>query len=216
MPQPPYRWRRADESDLFLHCPDHETKSIYYAREYTSGGTYAYSETNSYIANLKKRPSSPIEQLRYKQQAIRRFAAEAAPFLEGILQSQKGFLVPIPASYRSGHPDHDNRLDAVAALIAVKCANITVAPLLERTADKIPGHQSGAKGAQVELESMALSAHTKQCKPKKDDILIVLDDVTTSGGTFEAARILLSGQFPTMTVIGAMWAKAKAKALPPS
>lgn len=92
------RLSQIDASNIAAHARLIASDTCLYVYEYTSGRNYAFSQTNSLINNLKKRPStaSPAE-LRYKAGAIddcaKLFAATLNPEWLDIAT-----LVPIPGS----------------------------------------------------------------------------------------------------------------------
>ncbi len=205
-----YRWHKADGSDIFAHCPDHVTKNIFYAREYTSGEGFNFSDTNQLILNLKIPPAAQ-GRAHYKRQAIQRFAAEAAAFLNAIFKAPwRAVLVPLPPSKTPNHAEYDDRLQQVATQVAQRCSQVTVQAFLERSESRNPRHATDeGRSAEAELMTLRLSASCAGFSPGEHEVIVIFDDVTTSGGSFEAARQLLQARYPDANIMGVMWAKAK-------
>ncbi|MBI5510435.1 MAG: hypothetical protein HY903_16890 [Deltaproteobacteria bacterium] len=203
------RWRKADESIKLVHCPDHVSKNIFYARTYTVRQGFSYSDTNQLVINLKHAPTSGPGPLGYKRQAIQRFAEEASAFFTHNVGFQF-LVVPMPPSRPKGHAEHDDRLERVAAGIASSCANVVVSAVLETRVDSGSYHDGGMRSAEgcyrslavVEIERQRWGRSTGRC-------ICILDDILTSGAHFEAGRRHMKEQFPDDQVIGVFWAKAE-------
>ena len=203
------RWRKSDESDDFFCCPNHASKNIFYARIFTVHQRYDYSDTNNWINNLKKPPASSSQaELGYKSQAIQKFANEAARLFKA--SSSKNFvLVPIPSSSIKGHPDYDDRIDRVAVEIVKQCSNVTYLPILIGIKNRDPSHKSiEARSVEKMFESMGVDS-TQEPNFDPETLVVILDDVATSGSSIEAARLHLEKILPVEKIVAVVWAKAK-------
>lgn len=202
------RWRKVDESDTLLHCLEHESKNLFYARIYTPREGFAYSNTNNHILNLKHSPQSASRPLHNKAGAIERFATEAASFFKHY-REHEFLLVPVPPSFSRDNPRFDDRLEQVADRTSRMCGNVEWALLLVRSVD-VGSHHDGAKrSAKRQLDTMIVDASVRSKYGESTGrILVVLDDVLVGGASFEAARILLAKEFPGDVIIGVFWAKA--------
>ncbi|MDJ0687246.1 MAG: hypothetical protein QNJ41_01935, partial [Xenococcaceae cyanobacterium MO_188.B32] len=138
------RWRKTDESDWLINCPEHLTLDLVYGRIYTPGASYTYSQTNDFILNFKIKPSE-LNRLRYKQSAINRFADEVIELFKGdfLNTNDNYFLVPIPPSKSKSHSDYDDRLEQVTKIIAAEFPNVTNFPLVSTNCSGESYHESG-------------------------------------------------------------------------
>jgi len=205
----PVRWRKAGESEVFCNCPNHEDKFIFFARIYTVHRGFDYSETNNLISNFKKKPNSSSLILRYKTLAIERFAAESCKlFCYTSALQHKFSLVPVPPSKLINNPEFDDRVDRVARRVASLCTNVTYRPLLKGIKNRDPAHKSNEyRSMETIYESISIDSQlVSQYQP--GTILVIFDDVTTSGASFEASRLHLQKTFPGEKIIGVIWAKA--------
>ncbi|SRR5665213_1798772 len=208
--EPQYRWHRADETDEFYCCPNHEEKEIYYARTYTPHGGFGHSQTNSLILNFKKGPNKPPNELYYRKEAIEKFASEVTTFLSaGFGLNNNHLLIPMPTSKPNQSSGYDNRLDLVMQKLCVACKNVKPFPVLKRIYEVPASHQStSTRNAQTIYDSLGIddSVASIYCEGQ---ILTILDDITTSGAHFEAARRHLEEKFSGGRIIGVFWAKSK-------
>ena len=186
----PYRWKKADASDGSLHCPNHEDKRLYYARVYTPGGGFACSESNQLILNLKIAPTAAANRQYYKNDAIEKFAQEVAVLLNRENPRRLKFvIVPVPTSKVEGTDGYDDRIMRVANRIAELCPHVTVIPLLRRSRTVSPLHSStAARNADVVYQTIKIDVRAKARFPEDTNLIILLDDVATSGATFEGCR----------------------------
>lgn len=208
MPQPQkVRWRKTDGSVRLAYCQEHEELQLIYGRIYTPGMGFAYSETNQFINNLKILKSADQNRLYYKEQAIKRFAAEVCSLLQ--VFAFPITLVPIPPSKTSAHPDYDDRVDQVARLIAERLAYVQYLPILYRTVDT-ESHHASRRGRDPERIYRDISINESFAASYDGESLItLLDDVLTSGAHYSACRRRLCDRFKDEEVAGIFWAKAQ-------
>ena len=201
-------WHKTDESDELGLCRDHASRKIFYARTYTVGQNYSHSDTNQYIHNLKKSPARPASELRYKNEAIEKFAQEAKPLFDRNAQTQID-LVPMPPSKLTGHPEYDDRIHRVAQRIEELCPNVRCLPLLRGTSNRDAAHVGTATRSvkqifdTIEIDGAVAPQH------RPDARIILLDDIATSGASFVAALRRITDQFPDAKTAVVIWAKAK-------
>ena len=204
-----YRWRRADESDVLLHCPDHSRKNIFYARVYTSRQGFAYSDTNQLILNLKIEPSQR-HRLNYKNDAIGRFSSEVAEFLNRSQDTTRTkIIVPMPPSKAQGDPEYDDRVQQAAARIQQTCPNYRVVPLLHAPRSMAASHSSDTERSADEIHRWLAIDETACSGLPSNPIVVILDDIITSGSHYEGARRRVLDRFPDALVVGVFWAKSR-------
>lgn len=207
-----YRWKKTDESDVFLRCPDHQNFRILYARTYTVRRNYSFSDTNRWIINLKKNPrTSSSAELGYKATAIDMFAEEAGVLFSSEKGRKRKFtIVPMPPSKLPANGDYDDRLQKVAEKIAAKHPNVTFLPLLNGLEDRQAAHLASATSRSVDALYNAMTVDESLVDQfDNGSTLIILDDVATSGASFLAAHKRLAEQFPDAKIVGVFWAKSK-------
>jgi predicted amidophosphoribosyltransferase len=203
-----FRWRRADATDLFAHCRNHET--ILYARKHMSRAGYAASPTNQLIANFKMGTTAGAHRLTHRIDAMKTFINEAAALFEAFSRTHplfRFFVIPAPTRHPRETSGWDDRLDKVVNALAQTRTNVVAFPVLETVATRQPAHETTAtRSADALICNLRLVDH--EMSPGPHDILTVFDDVTTSGATYEASRRLLLQRFPSSSVIGVFWAKS--------
>jgi hypothetical protein len=206
------RWRKTDESVVLVHCPDHEQGFLFYARTYTIGQGYQFSQTNQLILNLKIKPSELRQnptRLRYKQEAIQQFAGEVIALLQNRRDpAQSLTLVPMPPSKVRTDAEYDDRIERVVETIAAGLEGVNWLPLLSMTQSIESYHQRTEGRDPDELYAMMQVEADQAAQYQTGSLIVVLDDVLTSGAHFTAARRHIQGTFPEATVIGIFWAKA--------
>jgi predicted amidophosphoribosyltransferase len=203
------RWREADESIVLAHCPDELKPDLLYARIYTVGRDFRFSETNNQIFNLKMSPNVSPQRLRYKQRACRQMAGEVIALLQEHLPLEQLLtLVPMPPSKARSHPEYDDRLEQVAQMIAARFDNVDWLPLLYTTESIESYHlRAGSRDPGQLYELMQVDVAQGR-HFQAGSTIALLDDVLTSGAHFTAARRRLLEAFPEAEVIGIFWAKA--------
>lgn len=203
------RWRKTDSSIRLINCPGHEDLWLVYGRIYTSRAGYSYSETNQLIFNLKILPNAEAVRRRYKEQAIQRFAEELCGFWSRYPEFSIS-LVPMPPSKTVKHPDYDDRIEQVAWTVASDLHNVFCLPLLLRIRDVPSSHQHpGISRSSERIYQDLLIDEAVASSYQGGTVLMLLDDVLTSGAHFSAARRCLLERFPGTDVRGMFWAKAQ-------
>lgn len=207
-----YRWRKTDESVILAHCPDHEQGFLFYARTYTAGQGYQYSETNQLILNLKIRQDDVkrnSQRLQYKQRAIQQFAKEVTALLRDQLEPESSLiLVPMPPSKERSDPEYDDRVEQVTKAVAASIEGVSWLPLIHMT-KSIESYHLRSDGRNPDDIYVAMQLDEEIAKHyESNSIIALIDDVLTSGAHFTAARRHIQERFPDATVVGIFWAKA--------
>lgn len=203
------RWRKTDESDALVHCPNHYEQFLFYARTYTTKKGFEFSHTNQLIINLKISPKAPSSRIHYKERAIRQFAEEVITLLKNHLSDDQLLtLVPMPPSKARSHPDYDDRMEQVANKIGEKIKNVMWLPLLYLMESMESYHLKTDLRDVDELYELMQIENLQKLQYQTGSVIAILDDVLTSGAHFTAARQRILEAFPNTDIIGIFWAKA--------
>lgn len=177
-----------------IECPYNrlETHDIcHYFGEYTSGGGYRCSDTNQWIHNLKKRPTSPGKQLHWKERAIEYWANVLSELISAQNAAKSFTFITIPGSKPIGHPDFDPRVQRVLERWAHGTAGIDIRPLLRQTQERPAQHEDGDRRTPEQLRATMTVDGGQLINPLKPNIVIV-DDVLTMGASYKAAQSLVA------------------------
>jgi predicted amidophosphoribosyltransferase len=186
----------------------------YYIGEYTSGGTYRASETNQLIHNLKKKPSVPEAQLRYKRQAIQQAANQLRTVLRLDVVAQRFTIVPAPCSKLATDPEYDDRMFQVVNVLRAMEPRLDVRRLVIATSVR-PSQHEGNRLSVGEIEA-SMGIDNGSLNPQLKRAVMIVDDVFTMGGTFKAMQRHVSKLPGVETVFGVFLAKTVWPALDPA
>lgn len=184
-------------------APDHwhltEADECYFLGEYTAGQGYQFSPTNQLILNLKKSPDRRgLPEWRYKERAIREVATALRTAIRPDYLDRITF-VPMPPSKAKAHPLYDDRMMQV--LQAIRPAPpVDIRELIVQPASTPAAHDSQHRPSPADIRSRYV-LDVALANPRPEMILVV-DDVLTTGAHFCAAKSLLAGQFPGTPVVG--------------
>jgi predicted amidophosphoribosyltransferase len=194
------RFRKIDEESRAVHHfikPDDE---CYFLYEYTSGQNYAYSETNSIISNLKKKPSQRAHpSYRWKLNDMKR----CSDWLGGAINEkwlQNAALVPIPPSRMPTDPEYDDRMLQICRNIPSN-ASVDVRDLVYQTVSLKAAHENPNDRPSVE-EIKAAYAVNLECSSDLPSSIGIVDDVLTAGAHFRAMKDFILEHFPDTSVVG--------------
>lgn len=201
MPSDPLKLTEVDDLVREDHSHLRAEDQCLFLREYTARVGYAFSETNRLVLNLKKAMSRRAnkEEWKWKERAIRQFAAELVQALHGKWKVAGQLIVPVPPSRTRGHAEYDDRMVRVAKLVGAKLG-VDVVELLEALKDRVAQH--------VTEEKRSILQHTKNLRVRADLVsappkgIILLDDVLVTGCTFVACKSVLLAAFPKVPVCG--------------
>jgi len=177
-------------------------KSCYYARDYVSRGGYAASEANQLVSNLKKSVSKRgTNEWRYKEAAISKFSGELSAWLA---DSDNEFTIAaIPCSKHRSDAEYDDRLDRVIEQVAKRCQNATAVRPFSRKVSRQAAHLSNTRPSISEIYDSLMwdgfELHT--------ELVLLVDDVITTGASFRACYRLFMENAPTAQVYGVFWAR---------
>jgi len=170
----------------------------YYARDYIARGTHKDSEANQLISNFKRHPKFRGQPpWRYKQRAIDQFAAE----LGGIIGKNLS-VAAVPSSKLPDHPEYDSRLlDTLGVLKRLRPDLVIETPLALKASTK-PSHHGGSRSINEISFNLEWRGLSGACR-----LLILVDDVLTSGAHFKACKQVITAHAPDVRVAGIFWAR---------
>lgn len=174
----------------------------WYAREYKSGGGYAASAGNNLISNFKKPVSycANANVWGHKVSAAKQFALEVSQLFGG----NSFALAIIPQSKAKTDPLYDPRFDDFLRELVRLAPNVVVEEPITIT------HSVSSSSTQGGSRSISqIQAHYNWAGFRGNvlpSILIVIDDVITSGGHFKAYKSFVHQHHPEVRVVGLFWA----------
>tara|TARA_B100000315_G_scaffold236460_1_gene252229 strand:+ start:5914 stop:6519 length:606 start_codon:yes stop_codon:yes gene_type:complete len=193
------------EKTVGTDFPQHldDTDKCYYARDYISQGGYQSSETNDLISNFKKstdRKNKP--EWHYKKIAIERFATELS-----LVIRDKMSITCIPSSKCTTDPDYDFRLEETLLHLKEKKPLINIEYPLKVSQTTLASHLGGSRDISTIYANLKWDGFTTP--PEK--LIILIDDVITSGAHFKACKKKFLEHHPGIEVLGLFWAKTVSK-----
>lgn len=159
--------------------------------EYTSGGGYGCSDTNQWIHNLKKKPTSSAAQLRWKDRAVDYWAKVLGELISPAHVARGVTFVTIPGSKPVGNPDFDPRVQRVLQKWAGNTPNVDIRSLLRQTVERPAQHEDGGRSTPDQLRASMAVDGSQLIAPLKPTVVIV-DDVLTMGASYKAAQALVA------------------------
>lgn len=189
--------------------PDHyyltAEDECYHILEYTPRQCHNYSPTNQLILNLKKpvdRKGKP--EYHYKEKAIN----EAADMFRSVLKKDwlatTPTLVPIPCSKSKGHPLYDDRMLRVIGRMMLGLGG-DVRELIVQT-ESMESFHGGTRMPPAELAQF-YAVDESLCEGNVPTVIVLFDDMLTTGSHFKAAQSVLYGRWPNVPVAGIFLAR---------
>ena len=196
----------SNRGDHYYLTAEHE---CYFFYEFTPRKLAGYSQGNQLIRNLKKSVTRRLQaDYKYKSQAI----ADSAALLNSVFKLgesvlSKAIVSPIPPSKILGHPEYDDRMLQIAQGACHGTGGSCI-ELLRQTESYATAHhqQAGSRPKPSDLEAIYEMANDLT-RP----VVILVDDVLTTGSHFVAARNVILNAHPNTRVIGFFMAR---RALP--
>jgi hypothetical protein len=172
----------------------------FYLGEYTSGAGFS-TPTNDVIINLKILPSVLKEnpkRKKWKNWAMQQVVAAISPHLAKIAAGR--IVVPIPTSKVPGHPDYDDRLERVLAIVNRRHP-LEIRALIKQRTSTTSDHDSPDRQDYDELLANCY-VDTSLVSPTPTSV-ILFDDVITEGKHFRVCQHLIRQHYgPDMPVSG--------------
>jgi hypothetical protein len=199
-------WQREDHH--FLRAEDH---CLYFGEFHRSRG-WSGGETNQLIADFKRTPSAIAASL--ESSTLWYFKHRAAWTVARALKRQFGraaveallTFVPMPGSKLPGEADYCDRLSQTLHLAFSGCRH-DIRPLLRQRASTAADHASGGRrqryGALLDIVEIDPAQLAQPLRP----IVVLFDDVLTSGKHFAVARERIREAVPGQAILGVFVAR---------
>src|SRR5581483_74986 len=111
---------------------------------------------------------------------------------------------PLPGSKVSGDPDHDDRMLKVLQ-DAFQGWAVDIRPVLELTQSTPADHESTARLSYEEL--LAITRLNDPSGEASRPVVVIVDDVLTSGKHFKVGQTLISAQYGNVDIRGLFLAR---------
>lgn len=202
------RWRRIDKTESGLLQPLYDDACFFYL-ERTSEGYL--NPSNQRIINFKHNPEEfrDVEDVwRYKQKEITAFAQDIADWLHepDVSRSIDAWgnvaLVPMPTSKPSTHEFFDSRLVDLCDQVALLDERVRVENILDVAAQVKPSHAGGTRNVGLLKKNLVVHKPTSELQ-----LVILVDDLLTSGSHYVACVERLGEFFPDIVTIGLFLAR---------
>jgi hypothetical protein len=185
--------------DHFYLCANDD---CYFFIEYTARRPFNYSDANSFITNLKKKPSKRgTYEWAHKIRAI----DDAAETLRRELPEdwlENSTFVPIPPSKATNDTEYDDRMSQVLNKLG---NNVDVRELVYQKESMEATHVSDQRHSIPTLvENYEIDED--QVRPEPTHI-VIMDDMMTAGAHFVDMRRVLEERFPGVPISGVFLAR---------
>lgn len=194
---PPLKIDDSNRGDHYHLGKEHE---CYFFYEFTARKMAEHSPGNQLIRNLKKPVArANFPDYKYKILAIAESAALLnSAFKKGASVLDKALVCPVPPSKIPGDADYDDRMFQVAQKACQGTGGLCF-ELLKQTMSYAAAHhqQDGERPKPNDLEAIYQLAG-----PLDRAIVILVDDMLTTGSHFVAARNVILKAYPDTRVVG--------------
>jgi predicted amidophosphoribosyltransferase len=202
---PPDRLKWIDEASRPEHWALGRDDHCLFFGEYFPGGGWRAGATNDLVLDFKRTPASirasphPAALRYFKRRAIESVAdALRRGFGRAAVESLLTF-VPVPTSMPRGDADYCDRL-TVALRRAFAGWDADVRPLLRVRAAVAPDHVRGRRLSRRELMRIMEVDGPQLDRPLRP-VVVLFDDVLTSGKHLSVAKACIEARVPEQTVI---------------
>lgn len=168
-----------------------------YFGDYTPRGGYDCSDVNQLIVNLKKSiDRKDKEDYKYKDLAIEKCISMVKCVLNNVLAQTKEpiTIIPIPPSKSKEHQLYDDRMLRIATQASLNEERINVIEFVEQIHSTDAVHLSeSSRPTPNQLQS---NYRRLNQIPENSEVVLIFDDVLTTGSHFKAIKNLLLEQYP--------------------
>lgn len=193
------QWKRVDALHDLPHLA--EEHIVFFAREYKIRGGYSAGETNQLILNFKKVGNKRgSTEWHYRELAVERFANE----LYALLNEVPCSIMAVPTSKAPTDPQYTNRFEDLFACLSSRLPQANFECPLALPATVLSAH---AGGQRLPAE-LAKQYDWLGLKNANAELMVVVDDVLTTGGHFRAVHDCLRANGFRGAIVGACWARA--------
>ncbi len=174
----------------------------YYLREYTADRDYLFGSTNNLISNFKKdmdRKDKP--EWVHKEAATTQISGEVAGAIGDPANIDNTVFVPIPPSEMKGDPAYDDRLLQVLQKVQEILGDVVVIrELVEQIKRRDASHAGGHRlSSEEHAANYCVNTELLDFDPS---LIIIFDDVITTGSSFMGMKKVLSAAYPNVRIIG--------------
>ncbi|MEO8593051.1 MAG: hypothetical protein ABI759_07005 [Candidatus Solibacter sp.] len=165
---------------------------------------YSQYPVNGLISNLQIPASYRISEPKrhyWKEKAIHYAAGALGSLMPDYLSGAGVTFVPIPPSKPTSDPEYDNRMMEILRAIRPKLPDVR--PLVYLSTEGFDSKQKGVRPADRAAHYSIDETHADPVP----DVVILFDDVLTTGCHFKAIEIVLNERFPGITVAGLFLAR---------
>lgn len=184
---------------------DRDTCFYYLQKDGLGFDAGPHAQENQMIINFKHDPakydpSSP--QMYYKCEAVKIFARAVYRFLCDRREAFRdgALLIPIPTSKPRGAVDYDARLDDLCELVAENVSFARYCPALDVVRDLGKTRMGEVRRDPIAIKSNLAIDCSGMGRP--GSIIVLVDDVLTTGAHFAACRDLIKEVDPSAQIIG--------------
>lgn len=202
------QWTHVDRLDTGLHPVLYQDACFYYLRRTSEGWSVP---SNQRIINFKHDPkeykNNPTV-WSYKLEEIEAFAQDISSWLNSYFMSEvikasgNVALVPMPTSKPRVHPDFDSRLVDLCSRVCQLDGRVRLENILDVKEELKPSHHGGSRSVDYLINELMVY------KPSQPlDVVILVDDLLTTGNHYAACSTALKQCFPDIATIGLFLAR---------
>lgn len=202
----PKRWTRVDRTEPGLHPSIYEDFCFYYLQRTSEGYE---NPSNQRLINLKHDPMEYRDRedvWRYKTEEITKFGNDVAGWLAAALVPFELWddvaLVPMPTSRPSTDEFFDSRLVELCEVAACVDGRARVENILDVSTGTVPAHRGGSRDVAYLMDNIVVYEPSQPL-----DIVVLIDDILTSGNHYAASRARLRECFPSIMTMGLFLAR---------